>query len=77
MSADTKDDSYAFVIRIWLEEDATANDAVFWRGHITNVLDHRRRYFQDLTGITHFIRPYLEQWGAFRNPKSEIRNSKS
>lgn len=80
LSVNANDDSYAFVIRIWREdesEDDDAGETVLWRGHITNVIDQKRRHFQDLTGIIQFIRPYLEQWGTFRNQKSEIQNHKS
>ncbi len=52
-------DSHAFVIRIWLEE-ITATEAGLWRGHITHVLDERRRYFENLPDVVGFITPYLD-----------------
>lgn len=57
---DATNDSHAFVIRIWLEDAESENTDAFWRGHITHVLDHKRYYFQDLSGIIQFITPYIE-----------------
>ena len=57
---EANNESHAFVIRIWLEDIENDDTIALWRGHITHVLDHRRKYFQDLSGITHFITPYLE-----------------
>ncbi|MCA9874454.1 MAG: hypothetical protein H6659_14835 [Ardenticatenaceae bacterium] len=73
----TPQNSHTFVIRIWLEDDESDEAAAFWRGHITHVLDQRRRFFQDLQGIKQFIAPYLEEWGAFHRAKSEIENPKT
>jgi hypothetical protein len=63
-------DSHAFVIRIWLEDIRPTAGAVLWRGHITHVPDHRRRYFQDLNYIASFIAPYLDRWGILRDLNS-------
>ena len=48
--------SHAFVVRIWLEEGADAT----WRGHVTHVASGTHRYFLDLSELTAFIRPYLQ-----------------
>jgi hypothetical protein len=61
-------DSHAFIIRIWLEDVESAAGVALWRGHITHVLDRRRRYFQDLPSIIHFVAPYLEEWGMTHKP---------
>ncbi len=63
---DASSDSHAFVIRIWLEELESDENSTLWRGYITHVLDHRRHYFQDLSGIMRFITPYIEIWTARR-----------
>jgi hypothetical protein len=65
---DSDANSHAFVIRIWLEDVESVADVTLWRGHITHVLDRRRRYFQDLTDIIQFVTPYLEQWGVAHKP---------
>jgi hypothetical protein len=65
-SVDTGSDSHAFVVRIWLEDDGGDESPALWRGYITHVLDHRRHYFQDLSGILRFITPYLDVWLAKR-----------
>lgn len=61
---DTTSDSHAFVIRIWLEDAQSAENDTLWRGQITHVLDQRYHYFQDLSGIIHFMTPYLDVWTA-------------
>jgi hypothetical protein len=61
-SMDVTNDSHAFVIRIWLEDAQSDENNTLWRGYITHVLDHRHHYFQDLSGIIHFITPYLDVW---------------
>ena len=59
---DATSDSHAFVIRIWLENAQSDENDTLWRGQITHVLDQRYHYFQDLSGIVHFITPYLDIW---------------
>jgi hypothetical protein len=67
---DATNDSHSFVIRIWLEDAEAAETNALWRGYITHVLDHRHHYFQDLSGVIHFIQPYLDIWG-----KDVMRNA--
>ncbi|MBE2222686.1 MAG: hypothetical protein IAF02_14150 [Anaerolineae bacterium] len=70
-SLDATNDSHAFVIRIWLEDIQSDETSALWRGHITHVLDHRQHYFQDLSGIVHFITPYIDIWTTkIPSPKS-------
>ncbi len=59
---DAIDNSHAFVIRIWLEENDLETAPILWRGHITHVLDQRKFYFQELSGVADFISPYIEAW---------------
>lgn len=68
LSIDDYNDSHTFVIRIWLEDVDNHDTPAFWRGNITHVLDHRQRYFQELSGIVNFIKLYLERWEANRKP---------
>lgn len=53
----------SFIVRIWLEETAEEDQAGRWRGHITHVPSHKRRYFEDLNDVIAFIVPYLEAMG--------------
>jgi hypothetical protein len=53
--------TYSFVIRIWLEETATATKPALWRGHITHVMTGKERYFDDLQDILNFISQYVPQ----------------
>jgi hypothetical protein len=53
--------SHAFVIHVWLEEPARADSPALWRGSVTNVLDKRKIYFQDLNDLLAFLKPYIEQ----------------
>jgi len=61
--------SFAFVIRIWLEDEETMANPMLWRGHITQVIDQRKHYFEDLSGIISFITPYLELWNEKHRPE--------
>jgi hypothetical protein len=52
-------DAFSFVLRLWIEEDPVQCSALRWRGHITNVLDGRRRWVQSFHEIEAFIAGYL------------------
>lgn len=54
----------SFIVRLWLEEDATAERAAVWRGHITHVPSGARRYVKSLQEISAFIAPYLKLMGV-------------
>ena len=56
--------SHAFVVRIWLEEPVEQARAATWRGHITHVSSHERRYLRELDDIADFIAPYLRAMGV-------------
>jgi hypothetical protein len=60
----------SFVVRIWLEEPASAMRGAVWRGHITHVPSGRRRYVTHLDEITAFIAGYLAEMRG-RAPLSE------
>jgi hypothetical protein len=56
---DAHPDAYTFVLRLWIEEDATDGRPLRWRGHITNVLDGRRRSVQSFHQVNRFIAEYI------------------
>lgn len=53
--------THSFIIKVWLEEAASESQPAIWRGHITHVPSHARRYIKDITEILRFINPYLEE----------------
>jgi hypothetical protein len=65
MSADPDErHTLSFVIRIWLESEATRLRPKRWRGHITHVPSGKRRYFERLALIGEVIEPYLDALGG-------------
>ena len=57
-------DTQSFVVKIWLEETVEEVGRARWRGRVTHVTSGERRYFENLSGIAAFIKPYLERWGV-------------
>jgi len=56
--------THPFVIKVWLEETAAEAGRARWRGYITHVPSHERRYVEDLDEIDAFIASYLEGMGV-------------
>jgi hypothetical protein len=56
--------THSFIVKIWLEETIEETGQARWRGHITHVPDHERRYIQDLDDIAAFIASYLQKMGV-------------
>ena len=54
---------HSFIVKVWLEEDATKNSDTIWHGHITHVPSGKKRYLKNLGEITGFIEPYLKAMG--------------
>jgi hypothetical protein len=54
---------HSFIVKVWLEEEATKNGEGTWHGRITHVPSGRKRYLKNLSEITAFINPYLEAMG--------------
>jgi hypothetical protein len=54
---------HSFIVKVWLEEEATKNSSTIWHGHITHVPSGKRRYLKNLDEIALFIQPYLEAMG--------------
>ena len=65
--------TYAFIVRIWLEETTLVSGHAKWRGHITHVPSGNRQYFESLDEINTFIRPYLEGIGVKSGISWKIR----
>ena len=55
---------HSFVVRIWLEEEASETQDAVWRGHITHIPSGERQYIQQLRDLHVFITPYLEAMGV-------------
>ena len=64
--------THSFIVRIWLEEVASATRGAKWRGHITHVPSGTRHYLKGLDDIIDFIVPYLETMGVW--PRCWIRS---
>jgi hypothetical protein len=54
---------HSFVVKVWVEEEATKTSSAIWRGHITHVPGSEKRYLKNLDDIALFIQPYLEAMG--------------
>ena len=54
---------HSFIVKIWLEEEATKNSESIWHGQITHVPSGEKRYLNNLDQISLFIQPYLEAMG--------------
>jgi len=60
---------HSFIVKVWLEDDATINSGGIWHGHITHVPSGDRRYLKNLGEIIVFIEPYLKAMGIRFDPK--------
>jgi hypothetical protein len=59
---DARTNAHSFVLRIWIEEQATTTAPLRWRGHITNVLDGERRSVESFVQVERFVREYITRW---------------
>ena len=57
-------ESQSFIVKVWVEDSAGQTGRVVWRGHITRVQSHERRYLKNLDEIADFIAPHLEAMGV-------------
>jgi hypothetical protein len=57
-------EAQSFIVKVWLEDTAEAGDHGVWRGHITHIPSHKRRYLKSIGEIEDFIMPYLEEMGV-------------
>jgi hypothetical protein len=54
----------SFIVKVWVEDNTEAGGRGQFRGHITHVTSHERRYLKNLGEIEEFIAPYLEEMGV-------------
>ena len=53
--------NHAFILRIWSEEVAEAENEAAWTGTITHVPDGAYRYVREVDDIVAFLGPYLAE----------------
>jgi hypothetical protein len=54
----------SFIVKVWVEDNGETGGQGVFRGHITHVSSHNRRYLKNLGEIENFIAPYLEEMGV-------------
>src|SRR5690349_5894393 len=80
---------HSFIVKVWIEEEATKNSRAIWHGSITHVPGNEKRYLKNLDDIALFIQPYLEAMGiqfgllerikrclGFRRSQPEVQRKK-
>lgn len=68
-----EDNTYVFIVRIWLERREIEGAAFEWRGVIEHVLTGERRYVRDLNDIPANIAPFLEEMGVGLRTRWRLR----
>jgi hypothetical protein len=66
--------THSFIVKIWREGVDEKSGAVVWRGRITHVPSGQDRHFDNLSGITNFIAPYLVDMGVELNTSWPVPN---
>jgi len=51
--------AHSFIVRMWLQEEATAERGATWHGHVTHVPSGQQRYAAKLSDVYDFIAHYL------------------
>jgi hypothetical protein len=64
----------SFIVKVWVEDNTEAGGRGEFRGHITHVTSHERRYLKNLGEIEDFITPYLEEMGVKLGVRWQIRH---
>ncbi|HEX6716625.1 MAG TPA: hypothetical protein VF088_05910 [Pyrinomonadaceae bacterium] len=64
---------HSFIVKVWLEEEATKDSRAIWHGHITHVPSSKKQYLKNLDEIALFIQPYLEAMGIRFGLSERIR----
>ena len=54
----------SFIVKVWVEDNSEVGSQGEFRGHITHVSSHKRRYLKNPGEIEDFIAPYLEEMGV-------------
>jgi hypothetical protein len=57
-------DAQSFIVKVWVEDGNGEAGQTVWRGHITHIPSHERRYLKSLDEIEDFIAPYLVEMGV-------------
>lgn len=52
---------HSFIVRVWQEEGSSKDASERWRGHITEIRDGEREYFNDLADIPLVISAHLQK----------------
>ena len=63
--------AHSFIIRMWLEEEATETQGAVWRGSITHVPSGEQRYIESLQDMSYFMLPYMKMMGI--NPDDDLQ----
>ena len=63
----------SFIVKVWVEDNAEAGGHGVWRGHITHIPSHKRRYLKCQGEIEDFIAPYLEEMGVKLGMRWRVR----
>jgi hypothetical protein len=63
----------SFIVKVWVEDNSEAGGQGVFRGHITHVSSHERRYLKSLGEIDDFIAPYLEEMGVKLDMRWRVR----
>jgi hypothetical protein len=64
----------SFIVKVWVEDITEAGGRGEFRGHITHVTSHERRYLNNLGEIEDFIAPYMEEMGVKLGVRWRVRN---
>jgi hypothetical protein len=64
----------SFIVKVWVEDNSEADGQGVFRGHITHVSSHERRYLKNLGEIEDFIAPYLEEMGVKLGMRWRLRS---
>ena len=62
-----REQTEAFIVRIWLERRESEDAPVERRGSVEHVSSGKRRYFTDLADMLHFIEDQLRKLGSSAN----------
>ena len=66
-------DAQSFIVKVWVEDSTETGGQGVWRGHITHVPSHERRYLKNLGEIEDFIAPHLEAMGVKLSIRWRVR----
>jgi hypothetical protein len=50
---------HSFIVRVWQEADDPESPEPTWRGHVTEIREGSKQYFNDLADIPVLIRKHL------------------